>query len=267
MAKITKVTTQKNRKYHRFNIFLDGKFAFGVDEAVLVKFHLLKGAEIDTEQVKAITQFDQQNTAYLRALDYLNYGLRTAAEVEKKLRDLEIPLEMISPVMERLKQQGYVDDRYYAAAYVRTEMRLDLKGPGFLRQHLRQKQVDTNTIEDALALFTPEAQLANATKMAQKAFKRQRRRSARQAEERVRQTLMKNGYNNEIVQQAVTAARPVPDEEHEHELLAREAAKAWHHYAKYDTYERKQRVKQRLFRKGYSLDDVERWLEENVENR
>lgn len=266
MAKITKVTTQKNRKRHRYNIFLDGKFAFGVDEAVLVKYNLLKGTELDKDQIKMITSFDQQNTAYLRALDYLSYGLRTAAEVEKKLADLKTPPEMVPPVMERLRHQGYVDDGNYAKSYVRTEMRLDLKGPGFIRCHLKQKQVADEAIEEALALFTPDVQVANATKMAKKAFKRQGRRSARQQGERVRLNLMQNGYNNDVIQQALAAARPAPNPQHEAEMLDREAKKAWHHYAKYQPYERKQRVKQRLFRKGYQLDNIERWLDENVED-
>lgn len=266
MAKITKVTTQKNRKRHRYNIFLDGKFAFGVDEAVLVKYHLLKGAELDQSQIKAITSFDQQNTAYLRALDYLSYGLRTAAEVEKKLADLDTPPEMVPPVMDRLKQQGYVDDGNYAKSYVRTEMRLDLKGPGFIRRHLKQKHVADNLIEDALVLFTPDLQVANATKLAQKAFRRQGRRSARQQAERVRMNLMQNGYRGDIIQQALAAAQPAPDPQHEADLLNREAQKAWRHYAKYQPYDRKQRVKQRLFRKGYQLDDIDRWMDDNIED-
>ncbi|WP_367342076.1 recombination regulator RecX [Limosilactobacillus sp.] len=264
MAKITKVTTQKNRKRHRYNIFLDGQFAFGVDEAVLVKYHLLKGTELDKDQIKMITSFDQQNTAYLRALDYLSYGLRTAAEVEKKLADFDTPASMVPPVMERLSQQGYVDDSNYAKSYVRTEMRLDLKGPGFIRQHLKQKHVADEVIEQALELFTPDIQLTNATKLAKKVFKRQGRRSARQQEERVRRNLIQNGYNSNIIQQALAAARPEPDPKHEADLLDREAKKAWHHYGKYQSYERKQRVKQLLFRKGYQLDDIERWLDENV---
>lgn len=266
MPKITKVTRQKNRKRHRYNIFLDGKFAFGVDEAVLVKYHLLKGAELDQDQIKMITSFDQQNTAYLRALDYLSYGLRTAAEVEKKLADFDTPAEMVPPVMARLHQQGYVNDGNYAQSYVRTEMRLDLKGPGFIRRHLKQKQVADDLIEDALVLFTPDQQLINATKLAQKAFRRQGRRSARQQEERVRRNLMQNGYNSNIIQQALAAAQPEPNPQHEADLLDREAQKAWRHYAKYKPYERKQRLKQRLYRKGYQLDDIERWLDENVED-
>ena len=47
MPTITKITTQKKRT-DRYNIFLDEKYAFSVDEAVLLKFQLQKGKEIDS---------------------------------------------------------------------------------------------------------------------------------------------------------------------------------------------------------------------------
>ncbi len=44
MPNITKITTQKKRK-DRYNIFVDEKYAFSVDEEVLLKFHLKKGMD------------------------------------------------------------------------------------------------------------------------------------------------------------------------------------------------------------------------------
>lgn len=46
MPNITKITTQKKRK-DRYNIFVDEKYAFSVDEEVLLKFQLKKGMELD----------------------------------------------------------------------------------------------------------------------------------------------------------------------------------------------------------------------------
>ena len=58
---------------------------------------------------------------------------------------------------------------------------------------------------------------------------------------------------------------PQPDLEQEDELLAKEAAKAWRRYEKRapTDYERRLKVKQALYRKGFDLDEVEHWLNEH----
>lgn len=50
---ITKITVQKRRK-DRFNIFVDGEYAFPISEAVLIKIGLFKGMELTKERQKEI---------------------------------------------------------------------------------------------------------------------------------------------------------------------------------------------------------------------
>ena len=76
MAKISKIEAQKRRG--RYNVYLDGKYAFPVAESVLVKFRLMKGMELTKEQVQTITTADQQAHAYSKILDYLSYQIHSA---------------------------------------------------------------------------------------------------------------------------------------------------------------------------------------------
>ena len=50
--KITSITAQK--RPGRFNVFLDGNYAFSVSEEVLVKFQLSKGKELDSADLEEI---------------------------------------------------------------------------------------------------------------------------------------------------------------------------------------------------------------------
>jgi len=47
MAIITNVSTQKQKK--RYNIFLDGQYAFSVSENILIKKRLFKGTNLTDE--------------------------------------------------------------------------------------------------------------------------------------------------------------------------------------------------------------------------
>ena len=142
MAKISKIEAQKRQG--RYNVYLDGHYAFPVAESVLVKFRLMRGVELDKDQVEAITTADQQARAYGKILDYLSYQMRSESEVLKKLRDLETPAEFVGPIMAKLRDQHLVDDQQYARSYVRTMMTTTLKGPGVIRQQLRLKKVGEN---------------------------------------------------------------------------------------------------------------------------
>lgn len=260
MAKITKIEAQK--RAGRYNVYLDGKYAFPVAESVLIQFRLMKGMEVDKEMAAAITAADQQAKAYSRMLDYLSHQLRTESDVVKKLKEIETPEEFIEPVLKKLRDQQLVNDHEYAASYVRTEMITGLKGPGVIRQHLRQKKVGENDIDDALEQFTPELQAENASKLASKLFQRYRNQPIKRREQKVRQGLLTKGYTTSIYDQIKDEVKPAPDQAVEQDLLSKEAAKAWRRYRRYQGYEREQHFKQAMFRKGFDLDDVQRWLDE-----
>lgn len=263
MGQITKIEAQKRRG--RYNIYLDGKYAFPVAESVLIKFRLMKGLELDKKQVAAITTADQQARAYSRMLDYLAHQLRTASDIIKKLHDLETPEQFIAPIMQKLRDQHLVDDHEYAASYVRTEMITGLKGPGVIRQHLKMKKIGENDIDDALAQFTPDQQQANASKLAAKLFWRYRNQPLMRQEQKVRQGLMTKGYSSALFDQIRDQVTPQEDPDQQEELLAKTAEKLWRRYRRYTGRDRVQHFKQGMFRRGFDLDRVQAWLDRQQE--
>lgn len=264
MAKISKIEAQKRQR--RYNIYLDGHYAFPVAESVLVQFRLMWGMEVTQAQVAAITTADQQARAYSKVLDYLAHRLRTEHEVIEKMHDLGTPEQFVVPILQKLRAQHLVDDHEYAASYVRTAMVTSLKGPQRIRQYLRQKRVGENDIAAALAQFTPERQEANATKLAQKLFRRYRNQPQRRQEEKVRQGLMTKGYASTMFDQIKASIEPAADPQRQDKLLAHQAAKLWHHYRRYRGYQRVQHFKQGMYRRGFDLDRVQAWLDEHEEN-
>ena len=262
--KFRKIEAQK--RPGRYNIHLDGKYAFAVAESVLIKYRLMKGMELDQAQLAQISNDDEIAKTYNKMLDYLAHQLRTEHDVYEKMRQLKTPAEDIEPVMQKLRGLHLLDDHEYAASYVRTVMNTELKGPQVIRQKLRQKQIGELDIDSALAQFTPERQLENATKLAKKLFKRYNKLPARRQAEKVRQGLVTNGYAADLFNEIKDTVTPQPDLEQEDELLAKEAAKAMRRYEKRvpTDYERRLKVKQALYRKGFDLDEAEHWLNEHA---
>ena len=106
---ITKIEAQK--KKGRYNIYLNDAFAFGVDEATVVKYALFKGTELTKVQIKEIQQDDCIQQAYQKALHFLNFKLRSTKEVYEKLEKLEFDDDIINEVLGKLHEQNFLNDR------------------------------------------------------------------------------------------------------------------------------------------------------------
>ena len=138
MPTITKITTQKKRT-DRYNIFLDEKYAFSVDEAVLLKFQLQKGKEIDSFVLSQIQFQDEIQKAYSLALGYLSYRMRSEAEVRLFLQKKEMEEPIINEVIHKLYTFNYLNDLDFAKAYVRTHVNGGNKGPITLKARIKRK--------------------------------------------------------------------------------------------------------------------------------
>jgi len=258
MAEITMIEAQK--RSGRFNIYVDGHYAFPVSESVLVDFRLFKGMEVDKDLESRLAAADDVSKAYNRALDYLSNQLRTEKEVRDKLGTLEIPPETIDQTLQKLRDMSLVDDGQYAGSYVRTMMNTSDKGPRVIRQNLRQKGVGEQVIDDALKQYTPAERMTVGTAVAEKLAKRYHRQAFGTQQQKIRQGLMTRGFDSDEAGAMLESLELTPDVDEQQDLLAKQGEKMWHRYRALSASERAYKTKQALYRKGFKLDDISRWL-------
>lgn len=146
---ITKIEAQK--RAGRYNVYVNGHYAFPVSEDVLIRYRLLKGTELTQKLITTLASADDQSKAYELALNYLSYQQRTEKEISDYLIKKEIPETTIAPVMARLVDDNLLDDEHYAHSYVRTMKRTSDKGPSVIRRQLKQRGVKDELIDNALA--------------------------------------------------------------------------------------------------------------------
>ncbi|WP_125766856.1 recombination regulator RecX [Lapidilactobacillus wuchangensis] len=265
MKTITQITAQK--KSGRYNIFLDKHYAFPVSEDVLIRYNLHKGLELTDDQQAEIAAADVIEKAYQLALNYLSYQIRTIKEMRQYLKQHEVESVAIEQVIDRLKQQQYLDDGAYAIAYVQTNKRLSLKGPQVIRQELRQKGVmDENLIVDALTHYDQESLLANGQKLAQQIWQRQHHVSQRIREQKVRQGLQQKGYSGVDFDLIWSQLDLTMDDAEEHDALQLAAAKAQRHYQPLTDRKQRQKFTQALYRKGFAFDAINNWLADHEQD-
>ncbi|KRL13363.1 MAG: recombination regulator RecX [Schleiferilactobacillus perolens] len=263
MATITKISAQK--RPGRYNIFLDGEYAFAVDEGVLIQFALAKGDELTPEQVTHIQEQDNFRHAYNIAINYLAHQLRTRHEIWAKLEEKEVAPAYIKQVAAELTKQGYLDDEAYRDSFVRTQILTTANGPRVIERKLREKGISPDLAnQDAITDVYPESeQLDTLARLIDKQRSHYRRDSSREQQRKIRQYLYTKGYDGDLVTRAIDDADFTPDPADEAAALAQQAEKYWRRYRSKGSAYQKQKTKQMLYQKGFSFSDIDAWMDEN----
>lgn len=153
-GEITALTTQKRNK-ERVNVYLDGRFAFGL--AAVEAARLRVGQRLSDDDVIRLQRQDDIERAYERALNYLSYRPRSTWEVERNLRKKDVEGAVIDAVVARLGRAGLLDDREFARYWVDNRARFNPRGLRGLRHELRQRGIPREIIDETLASVDEEA--------------------------------------------------------------------------------------------------------------
>ena len=144
---ITALKVQK-RNPQRVNIYLDGKYAFGLARITVAWLQI--GQELSDEKIDQLQAQDSQEVAVQKALHFLDYRPRSKAEVCRNLEKHGFSEEVIAAVFERLERNGLVNDVQFAQTWVDNRSEFRPRGRRLLSMELRQKGLADEAIDAAL---------------------------------------------------------------------------------------------------------------------
>ncbi|KIL47162.1 recombination regulator RecX [Jeotgalibacillus campisalis] len=258
MPVITKISQQKKNK-ERYNIFLDGQYAFSVEEEVLARYQLSKNKELTDMDIGEIEYEDEIRKGFNKALIYLSYRMRSEYEIIIHLREHEMGEASIEETMHKLRKYGYVNDTEFAQAFLNTQLRTSDKGPRHIGQALKEKGIAAGIMEETLAQISQEEWIERAAQVLEKVIKKNPKQSKLQIKKKGQDTLSRKGYEGAVTGQVLSAIAIERNEEEKWTAIYSQAKKAHAKYIrKYEGYEYQQRMKQALFRKGFSAEEIER---------
>jgi regulatory protein len=103
--------------------------------------------------------------AFERALGALAHKERTVAELEAWLAERGFAPERIAPVIERLIEDGALDDERYARRFAEDKRELRGWGPDRIREALAGRGLDAALIEAAVGAEDPAAERERAIEL------------------------------------------------------------------------------------------------------
>lgn len=157
-------------------------------------------APIDFEDLK-----EQIEKAFTRALRYLSYRPRSEKEVQDYLLKKEVDSEIISQVIQRLREKNFLNDIDFVKWWV--EQRQEFKGLSnfVIKNELLQKGVEKEVIENVLQ------EIGNDLKTAKELFEKKKKRFEKfhglEYEKKVREYLQRKGFSWDIIQKILKESK------------------------------------------------------------
>lgn len=177
--RITKIERQRKHP-SRKSVFLDGSFAFGVCDDVLLKYSLHEGAELEQGAVENILKAEHEETAKQKTLRFLSIRPRSKKEIRDYLSRKKYSDETAERVVARLESLKLLDDAAFARMVCRDMLAKRPVGEKFLRNALFKKGVPKDLIDTMAAeFFTPESEFLMAVDAAERQYARLERTTKR----------------------------------------------------------------------------------------
>jgi regulatory protein len=199
MQTITLLERQKNNP-ERVNVYLDGEFAFGLNEMDAVT--LRKGQQLTESEIDELRQKD----AVVKAVDYaanlLSYRPRSTKEIRERLLKHSFNDVVADAAIEKLLGLGYLDDRAFARFWIEDRNRFKPLGRRALSFELRNKGIEQAIIQELLEEIVDESD--GAYEAALKRVRQMRGTTKREFKQKIGAFLQRRGFGYEAVNGALT---------------------------------------------------------------
>lgn len=197
MPTITRIQQQKDA--NRANIYLDGKFAFGITLEVLLKYHLNVDKEISNETIEVLKNEDVEEKIYAKVVNFSTIRPRSEKEIYDWFKRKKVPEDVAEVVFNRLKNLDLVDDLAFSKWWIEQRSTFRPKSKRAIQFELRKKGVNGEIISSLLSEWDSEDEETIALSLAQKRYKRLTHLPIEDQKKKLTQFLASRGFSwNEV---------------------------------------------------------------------
>lgn len=171
-----------------------------VYENTIIKYSLLSPRELSTNEYRVIKEDKTTDQLYEKSLKYIDYKMRSISEVKKHLsKDIKDDI-VINNIVKRLKNNGYLNDDFYAKTYINEKIDYDLVGPRYIREKLILKGIHYDIIAANLINYKEENQFDKVFELIKKETRYTIKKPYTKAYMSLKQKLVNKGFSLGVVE-------------------------------------------------------------------
>ncbi len=145
----------------------------------------------------------QYSKALNVAIRYLSYRSRTEYEMKKYLKGKSFDLDIITRVIDRLKEIGYINDKEFISNYINYTLAQGKKGIKLLELELTKKGISPDKIKKYIHLFEKEDEINFAIKLANDYFIKKKEEPLQKIKFNLYNNLKRKGFTEDSIKAAM----------------------------------------------------------------
>lgn len=203
MPIVTAIKKQARVGSVRFNVSLDGAYAFTISDLDLSVSGLKLGQELTSEEAERYSDSASKAKAYALALRYLGVRPRSRRELMDYLKRKDCAPDESEAALDKLAELGLVDDLKFAQAWIADRAVNRPRSKMRLSQELAAKGVARDVVDEALREVEPEQE----TSALKKLILRKQRSGSYSDEKKLIAYLQRQGYRWSLIKEAMDELR------------------------------------------------------------
>lgn len=209
MPIITKISPQK--KSGRFNLFVDGKFAFGITEFTLLANNLKENKQLSQSDLDKLLTKEKQSYYLDRASSFLAVRPRSEKEVIDYLIKKIVKSEgvkyaeasqspLVGRILKSLKKYDYINDSDFANWFLKSRLANNPKSIKLIKMELKQKGIKAEILKSLN--FKSSQDNKSAIKVVEKKVPRWQKLPALEYKKKFYAYLLARGFDYDTVKEA-----------------------------------------------------------------
>ncbi len=252
-----KVTKIKRTPSGKYKLIFDDQTNVTTYDDVILKNNLLYQQNIDSDTLNKVNIDTKYFDSYSKVVKYITFRLRSKKEIDDYCDKLDLLPEEKKAIMEALTKMGLINDNQFTKAFIADKIRFSSLGPYRIKQELLLHDIDNDTIDNYLLLIDIKEIKDKINKHINKKIKSNNKYSNYLLRQKLYGELTELGFDSIMINDCLN------------ELLTGSNSKALEkeYYKIYNSLQRKYtgeelnyRLKNKLYQKGFSLEEINSFL-------
>lgn len=231
-------------------------------DEVILKYNILYKKELDDDLVIKLQEENYKYDILNKTIKYISTKMRSKKEINKFLSKYELNDKDNDFILKKITNLNLLNDSAYAAAYTYDRMNLYNDGPNKIRKDLLSHKIDEDIITREINKISKDDIYAKLSKLICKKLSHNTKYARGEIKSKIEHEFINLGYSLDMIDE-------IFDDNfislNETELIEKEYQKLYQKYnKKYEKIKLISIIKQKLYQKGYSIDDINNVVNKNL---
>lgn len=241
----------------RYQIIFDNNVKLTTYDEVILKNNLLYRKELTTKEINEINKSNGYYNVYSSITKFITKKMRSMKEVNEYLDKYDLSIMERDNLINSLKENGLLNDDRFIKAFISDRLYLSNDGPYKIKNDLLKHNLSEEDIDAEIANIDEKDVLDKLTKLVNKKIKSSKG-SIYNIKQKIYYDMSNLGYSKDMIDSIFTL--DIDDSK----SLERDFNKAYMDIVKKEKDNNKiyLKLKQKLYQKGYSIDKIEKMINE-----